>query len=51
MFEWIFDFVGCYQQLIKTGWANLGPKEYVALLSSVGGVGWYLMLKGNSTKC
>lgn len=51
MFDWFFDYQHYYQKSLIASWNNLGPTEYVTILTTVGVVGWYLMRKGPSNRC
>lgn len=51
MIEWMFECLYYYRKSLIAGWNNLGPTEYVSILTAVGVVGWYLMRKGPSSKC
>ena len=46
MLDTFYEYVHIYQKYAVSWWNNIGPMEYLTLLSLVGIIGYLTMLKG-----
>jgi hypothetical protein len=51
MIDWCGECLYYYKRLLIQSWQNLGPVEYLVILTFVGVVGFIMMSKGPQPKC